>query len=249
MFQAGQGVAPVSYTHLDVYKRQIWNRRKSGELYIEMLTISAVQDAHGETHQYVALFSDISVQKTHQQELEHLAHFDELTSLPNRVLLADRLRQAIAQSQRRGQQLAVAYLDLDGFKDINDRHGHETGNQFLITAANRMKQVLREGDTLARLGGDEFVAILLDLADIEASESVLNRLLTAVALPMQVGDHSLQISASLGLTFYPQAVSYTHLDVYKRQSDRPPATRTGARHAGHRTDDRRKIHHAGWSGY
>ena len=197
---------------------EIWNRRKNGELYIEMLTISAVQDAHGETHQYVALFSDISVQKTHQQELEHLAHFDELTSLPNRVLLADRLRQAIAQSQRRGQQLAVAYLDLDGFKAINDRHGHETGNQFLITAANRMKQVLREGDTLARLGGDEFVAILLDLADIEASESVLNRLLTAVALPMQVGDHSLQISASLGLTFYPQEDA-VDADQLLRQAD------------------------------
>jgi diguanylate cyclase (GGDEF)-like protein len=130
-----------------------------------------------------------------------------LTGLPNRVLLADRLHQAMVQTQRHGQRLAVIFLDLDGFKAINDRHGHEVGDQMLIAVASHMKQVLREGDTLARLGGDEFVAVLLDLADVEASVSVpmFTRLLAAAAEPVQVEDLVLQISASLGVTFYPQA--------------------------------------------
>ncbi len=197
---------------------EIWNQRKSGEVYAEMLSISAVRDSQGVPHQYVALFSDISAQKTHQQELEHLAHFDELTNLPNRVLLTDRMAQAIAQSQRRGQRLAVVFLDLDGFKSINDNHGHDIGNAFLVTVANRMKQVLREGDTLARLGGDEFVAVLLDVEDVTACVPMLNRLLAAAAQPMDVGDLSLRVSASLGLTFYPQADT-VNADQLLRQAD------------------------------
>ncbi len=197
---------------------EIWNRRKSGEVYAEMLTISAVRDALGNTRQYVALFSDITPLKEHERQLEHIAHYDALTSLPNRVLLADRLHQAMSQSQRRGQRLAVAYLDLDGFKAVNDHHGHEAGDQLLMTVASRMKQTLREGDTLARLGGDEFVAVLLDLANIEVSIPMLVRLLTAAAEPVQVGDLVLQVSASLGVTFYPQAEELD-ADQLLRQSD------------------------------
>ncbi|MFZ4535560.1 EAL domain-containing protein [Propionivibrio sp.] len=183
---------------------EIWNRRKSGEVYVEMQTVSAVFDAQGNIRQYVALFSDITSLKEHERQLEHLAHYDVLTKLPNRVLLADRMHQAMAQAQRRKLPLAVAYLDLDGFKAVNDCHGHEIGDQLLMTVANRMKQVLRVGDTLARLGGDEFVAVLLDLADIEASVPMLNRLLAAAAQPVHIGDRVLQVSASLGVTFYPQ---------------------------------------------
>jgi diguanylate cyclase (GGDEF)-like protein/PAS domain S-box-containing protein len=184
---------------------EIWNRRKDGEVFAEMLTISSVKDAEGVVQQYVALFSDITAIKVHQSQLEHIAHFDALTNLPNRVLLADRLQQAMSQAQRRGEQLAVAYLDLDGFKAINDCHGHETGDQVLITLAKRMKETLREGDTLARIGGDEFVAVLIDLEDTSASVPLLNRMLAAAALPVQVGGLMLQVSASLGVTFYPQA--------------------------------------------
>ena len=184
---------------------EIWNRRKNGEVYAELLTVSAVRDGKGETQHYVALFSDISVIKTHQSRLEHIAHFDALTNLPNRVLLADRLQQAMAQAQRRGQQLAVAYLDLDGFKAINDHHGHDAGDQVLIAMARRMQQELREGDTLARLGGDEFVAVLIDLDDMAASVPMLTRLLSAAAHPVQWNDLSLKVSASIGVTFYPQA--------------------------------------------
>jgi PAS domain S-box-containing protein len=145
---------------------ELWNRRKSGEVLAELITISAVRDAQGITQQYVGMFSDITAMKTQQHQLERFAHFDALTELPNRVLLADRLQQAMSQALRRSQQLAVVYLDLDGFKAINDHHGHQAGDAVLMAVAQRMKQVLREGDTLARIGGDEFVAVLIDLEDV-----------------------------------------------------------------------------------
>ena len=183
---------------------EIWNRRKDGAVYAQWLTISSVRNADGAVQQYVGLFSDITAIKEHQRQLEHIAHFDALTNLPNRVLLADRLQQAMAQALRRNQQVAVVYLDLDGFKAINDKYGHEVGDQVLVTLAQRMKQVLREGDSLARLGGDEFVAVLIDLEDLPASQPLLNRLLVACAQPVDLEDLSLQVSASLGVTAYPQ---------------------------------------------
>jgi len=183
---------------------EIWNRRKSGEVYAEALTISAVRDAAGATRHYVALFTDITTMKEQQRQLEHLAHFDALTDLPNRVLLADRLRQAMAQSLRRKQSIGVAYLDLDGFKAVNDQHGHEMGDKLLIALAQRMKAVLREGDTLARIGGDEFVAALVDLQHAQDFEPALERLLQAAADPVTVDDVVLQVSASIGVTIFPQ---------------------------------------------
>ena len=197
---------------------EIWNRRKSGEVYAVMQTISAVSDTSGTIGQYVALFSDITTLKEHQSQLEHIAHYDALTTLPNRVLLADRMRQAMTQTQRRNNMLAVAYLDLDGFKAVNDKHGHETGDQLLVAIAARMKQTLREGDTLARLGGDEFVAVLQDLDDVAACVPMLNRLLDAAAHPVHVAERVLQVSASLGLTFYPQAED-ADADQLLRQAD------------------------------
>jgi diguanylate cyclase (GGDEF)-like protein/PAS domain S-box-containing protein len=182
---------------------EVWNRRKNGEVYAEMLNVSAVPDDNGITRHYVALFTDITALKKHQQQLEHIAHYDALTNLPNRVLLADRLQQAMAQSQRRGKQLAVAYLDLDGFKAINDYHGHDIGDELLITVAHRMNAALRDGDTLARIGGDEFVAVLADLERPENAELVLSRLLQAAADPVTAGQAILRISASIGVTIYP----------------------------------------------
>ena len=196
----------------------IWNRRKNGEVYAEMLNITALRDAGGVIRQYVALFSDITLQKEHERELERIAHYDALTTLPNRVLLADRLNQAMLQAPRRGQRLAVAYLDLDGFKRVNDTYGHESGDQLLIALANRMKQTLREGDTIARMGGDEFVAVLLDLPDADMCLPMLDRLLASVAQPISVGEVVHQISASLGVTFYPQAED-VDADQLLRQSD------------------------------
>ncbi|MFZ4536657.1 EAL domain-containing protein [Propionivibrio sp.] len=197
---------------------EIWNRRKDGDMFAVMQTISAVRDARGRVLHYLALFSDITVLKAHERQLEHIAHYDSLTSLPNRVLLADRMQQAMVQAQRRGQRLAVAYLDLDGFKVVNDNHGHEVGDQLLIALAARMKDALREGDTLARLGGDEFIAVLLDLADLTASVPIIARLLAAAAQPVNIDDLLLQVSGSLGVTFYPQAEEID-ADQLLRQAD------------------------------
>jgi diguanylate cyclase (GGDEF)-like protein/PAS domain S-box-containing protein len=197
---------------------EIWNRRKNGEAYAAMQTVSAVRDPQGNTLQYVALFSDITPIKEHQIQLEYIAHYDSLTRLPNRVLLSDRLHQAMAQALRRKRRLAVAFLDLDGFKPINDNHGHEVGDQVLISVATNMKQALRDGDTLARLGGDEFVVVLPDLTDFEATVPMLSRLLDATARPMQIGGLKVQVSASLGVTFFPQAQE-VDADQLLRQAD------------------------------
>jgi diguanylate cyclase (GGDEF)-like protein/PAS domain S-box-containing protein len=197
---------------------EIWNRRKNGEIYPEMLTISAVYDSFGNTRQYVALFSDITAIKAHEDQLEHSAHYDALTQLPNRLLLNDRLSQGMSQVHRRGQKMAVVFLDLDGFKDINDRHGHAVGDALLVALASRMKHALREGDTYARLGGDEFVAVLLDLADDKAGLPTLERMLAVIAQPVSVGDLEIQVSASMGVTFYPQDESVA-ADQLLRQAD------------------------------
>lgn len=197
---------------------ELRNRHKNGEIYISLQTISAVFDAQGTAQHYVSLLSDITALKAHESELEHIAHYDALTGLPNRSLLADRLHQAMAQAQRRGLRVALAFLDLDGFKAINDQYGHEAGDHLLIAVASRMKHTLREGDTLARLGGDEFVAVLVDLENAEVSTPMLNRLLDAAAQPVQFGDAVLQISASLGVTFYPQANDVA-ADQLLRQAD------------------------------
>lgn len=197
---------------------ELWNRRKNGEVYAVMQNVSAVKDAQGNTLQYVALFSDITPLKEHERKLEHIAQHDALTGLPNRVLLADRLQQSMAQARRRGKWLAVAFLDLDGFKAINDNHGHKAGDHLLVVVANNMEKTLREGDTIARLGGDEFVAVLFDLPDKESSEPMLIRLLAAAAEPVQFGEITLQVSASLGVTFYPQTQD-VDADQLLRQAD------------------------------
>lgn len=175
-------------------------------------------NAHGQLIGVLGIGHDITERKDNENRLKHIAHYDVLTTLPNRVLLADRLHQAMIQTLRRGKLLAVAYLDLDGFKVINDHHGHEVGDQLLIALSSRMKQTLREGDTLARLGGDEFIAVLLDLSDVSASLPMLDRLLTAAAQPVHVGELELHVSASLGVTFYPQAEE-VDADQLLRQAD------------------------------
>lgn len=186
------------------WQGEIWNRRKNGEIFASMMTISAVQDIHGVAQNYVNLFSDITPIKEHQRQLEYIAHYDALTGLPNRVLLADRLKQAMAHNHRKGGSVAVVYLDLDGFKAVNDQHGHDMGDQLLVNIAHRLKEVLREGDTLARIGGDEFVVVMVDLENPNDYEIVLNRLLVVAAEPVMLDQQFLRVSASIGATLYPQ---------------------------------------------
>jgi len=183
---------------------EIWSRRKNGDIYPERMTISAVKSDAGLVQHYISVSTDITDIKTYQGQLEHIAHFDSLTNLPNRVLLADRLRQAMMQCQRRNLSLSVAFLDLDGFKEVNDLHGHNVGDELLVAVSQRMKDALREGDTLARIGGDEFIAVMIDLEKPEDSEPVLERLLKSAAYPMTVNDIEMQVSASIGVAFYPQ---------------------------------------------
>jgi len=204
--------------HKGIWVGENWNRRKNGEIYAQTQKISTVRDQLGKAMHYVALFSDITIEKNHEQELERIARYDSLTKLPNRALLGERLEQALVQTERRGQHLAVVFIDLDGFKAVNDTHGHEAGDHLLITLAERMKGALRDGDILARLGGDEFVAVLLDLADVDDSAPMLNRLLAAAAQPVHLGQARLQVSASLGVTFYPQ-VQELEPDQLMRQAD------------------------------
>jgi diguanylate cyclase (GGDEF)-like protein/PAS domain S-box-containing protein len=187
---------------------EVWNRRKDGSLYAELLTISAVRETTGQVRNYVSLFTDITEIKEQQQALERLAQYDQLTNLPNRGLLADRLQQAMLHCQRRNQSLAVVFLDLDGFKSVNDSYGHDAGDALLVALASRMKSALREGDTLARLGGDEFVAVLVDLENVQDCEPVIDRLLLAAAEPVRIAagdsDVQLRVTASMGITLYPQ---------------------------------------------
>ena len=217
--------APAFYTRLweslhqdGRWTGEIWNRRKSGEVFAEMLTINAVRGPDGEVLRYVALFSDISTQKQHEMRLEHIAHYDALTGLPNRVLLSERLNAALPEARRLGQPLALVFLDLDGFKAVNDSYGHDKGDKLLETLAERLQGALREGDTLARLGGDEFVAVLVGLHRKEDALPVLDRLRTSAAQTLRIDGIDLEVSASLGVTFYPQAAE-VDADQLLRQAD------------------------------
>jgi diguanylate cyclase (GGDEF)-like protein/PAS domain S-box-containing protein len=186
-----------------VWRGEIWNRRKNGEVYAELLSISAICDETGQVQRHVGVFSDITYFKDHEAELSMVANYDALTGVPNRRLLADRLRQATALAQRGGKMLAICYIDLDGFKDVNDQHGHEAGDRLLVDIARRLLEVLRAGDTLARLGGDEFVVLFNDLAEEAECFQVLDRIMQTIAAPMQLAGQQVAVSASIGVTFYP----------------------------------------------
>lgn len=182
---------------------ELWNRRKNGELYAELLSISTVRDASGAVQHYVGVFSDISQLKAHEAELDRIAHYDPLTGMPNRRLLGDRLEQAIARTARSGDSLAVCYLDLDGFKAVNDSLGHAAGDDLLVGVTHNLQHVLRVDDTLARVGGDEFVLLLSDIASPEECSTILDRVLRATSKPVNVEGHALSISASIGVSLYP----------------------------------------------
>jgi diguanylate cyclase (GGDEF)-like protein/PAS domain S-box-containing protein len=185
---------------------------------IDVRVICTVDMENGTPKKLNGVFQDISEHKAAQIALEHanqeleytnrvlenIAHYDALTNLPNRVLLADRLQQAMAHTQRSELIMAVAFLDLDGFKAVNDQYGHAVGDKLLIKLAQRMKRTLREGDTLARIGGDEFVIVLTDLHHTSECEPLLQRLLAAAAEPVNFDEYMLEVSASIGVTLYPQ---------------------------------------------
>ncbi len=185
------------------WQGELWNRRKSGDVYPELLSIVAVKDEEGQLQHYVGAFSDISMLKQHEDDLDRIAHYDMLTSVPNRRLLGDRLEQAIAHARRHQKNLAVCYLDLDGFKPINDQFGHEGGDRMLIEIAHRLESMSRGDDTVARLGGDEFVLLWNDIGNEADCIQVLERVLKEVSEPMKLATTPVSVSASIGVTLYP----------------------------------------------
>ncbi len=185
------------------WRGEVWSRRKDGSAYSVLLTVSSVCETKGVITHYVAMLSDITPLKLHQEQLEQGAHFDALTNLPNRLLLSDRLQQAMVNCQRHDQMLAVLYLDIDGFKSVNDAFGHSAGDAMLVAISHQMRGVLREGDTLARIGGDEFVIVLTDLQCVEDCAQLVNRVPQACAQPVCIGSDKKSVTASVGVALYP----------------------------------------------
>ena len=186
------------------WQGEIWNRSKDGAVIAELLSIDRILSPTGEVSHYVAVFSDISLLKSQEAELHRIAHYDPLTGVPNRRLLGDRLDQSVARVKRSGALLAVCYLDLDGFKPINDSFGHAAGDCVLVEITRRIEQVIRGDDTIARLGGDEFVVLLGDLVDRNECSVALNRICTVIAEPMTIDGQIVNVSASIGVALYPE---------------------------------------------
>jgi diguanylate cyclase (GGDEF)-like protein/PAS domain S-box-containing protein len=186
------------------WKGEIWNRSKDGAIYPELLHISSIPDDNGETQGYVAAFSDITSIKQTQQRLDYLAHHDALTDLPNRLLFDERLKQSIRQAKRHNTGLAVAFIDLDKFKNINDTLGHRAGDELLQQVSIRLKLAVRDGDTIARISGDEFVMILEDVSSPQDAETVIKKLMKRFQHPIPIKDTEVRASCSIGISLFPQ---------------------------------------------
>ncbi len=204
------------------WEGEVWNRRKNGEIFPEHLTITAVKDQDGIVTNYVATLFDITLSKAAADEIERLAFYDPLTGLPNRRLLMDRLKPALASSHRSGRKCALLFIDLDNFKTLNDTLGHDFGDLLLQQVAERLTSCVREVDTVARLGGDEFVVMLEDLSEqateaVEQTEVVGNKILTLLNQPYLLATHDYHSTPSIGAILfngYEQTV-----DVLLKQAD------------------------------
>jgi diguanylate cyclase (GGDEF)-like protein/PAS domain S-box-containing protein len=185
------------------WKGEIWNRRRDGQLYAEWLSIAAVRDDRGAVINYVATFSDITRMKVATEHLHYLAHHHPLTGLPNRLLLMGRLEHALDQSRRSRSGVAVLFIDLDGFKDVNDTFGHAAGDRILISAARRLSEQLRRGDTAAHLGGDEFVVVVERIYRPTAAATVARKLAAALSAPLEEGGREVVLGASIGISLFP----------------------------------------------
>lgn len=204
------------------WQGEVWNRHKSGEIYPEWLSISAVKNARQCVTNYVGIFSDAQTQKHILERLHYLAYYDGLTGLPNRRLFLDRLSLSISQARRNKHQLAVMFVDIDHFKQINDTLGHKFGDALLAAITERMKSCLRDGDTLARLGGDEFTVILPVISHPDAAINVAKKILDSYAAPVNVGGNILPVTASIGISIFPDdgveaddLLNYADIAMYK----------------------------------
>jgi diguanylate cyclase (GGDEF)-like protein/hemerythrin-like metal-binding protein/PAS domain S-box-containing protein len=205
----------------------IHSQHKNGRIEIEWLTLSSVKNEQGTITNYVAIFSNVSHLIEKQQSLEKMAHHDMLTGLPNRSLLNDRLKLAIAHAEHTQTMLAICYIDLDGFKGVNDQLGHVAGDELLQETARRFLKIIRSRDTIARLGGDEFVILLGDLEKNQEYTKVLDRVLNDISQPLKIKNKQVCISASIGITLFPQDNSEPELLLHHADQAMYEAKRLG----------------------
>lgn len=187
----------------DSWQGELWNRRKNGEIFPLWTNISTIRDNHGILTHFVAIFADISEHKATLKHIEFLAHHDTLTKLPNRLLLLDRLQQAVNLAEREKHRVALMFLDLDRFKQVNDSLGHQVGDDLLIAVVERLKSCVRETDTISRQGGDEFVIVLPDILDSIAATVIAEKILETLREPFVIDGHQLSTSFSIGISLYP----------------------------------------------
>jgi len=186
------------------WRGELINRKKDGSLYPSWQTISAVFDDQGTLRHYVSVFSDITQIKQSQEEVFHLAYHDTLTNLPNRLLLKERLNQAIKHAHRKQRTFTLMFVDLDNFKNINDTQGHNEGDLLLQNIATLLRHTLRDKDTIARIGGDEFILLFDDVAELQEAEKLASKVLSVLSAPIELSESSANISASIGICQFPQ---------------------------------------------
>lgn len=190
-------------TEMGCWRGEIWDRRKNGEVYPKFLTINAVENEELETTHYVGIFSDISEMKATEEQLEKLAYYDPLTGLPNRMLFKDRLSYGITMAKRNQTKIALLFMDLDHFKDVNDSMGHQLGDELLQQVANRIQKCVREADTVARMGGDEFTVILCCQDNDKAASIVAQDIIKKLHEAFMLSGHEVFIGVSIGVATYP----------------------------------------------
>ena len=208
ILQSGRHDAPFyeafweSIRDKGTWQGEIWDRHKNGEVSPKWLSVSEVRE-NGKVSRYIGLFSDISVMKQTQEQLYEMAHYDSLTGLPNRRYFLDRLKESIDRARRTRESLALMFVDLDGFKLVNDNLGHRAGDQLLVEMASRIKQRTRESDTVARMGGDEFTVILSAVVSSHALVRVARKILSRVAEPVTLDGTEVFVSSSIGIAVFP----------------------------------------------
>jgi len=191
------------------WRGELWNRRKNGEIFPAIENVSAIRDRDGKILNYVAVLSDISGIKQFEEQLFQLAHHDALTHLPNRLLFTDRVDHALSRAHRENHRLAVLFIDLDRFKNINDSLGHAVGDQLLCEVASRLTAAVRENDTVARLGGDEFVIALERIGTADGAAVFAEALVGALGEPIRIDEHELFVTPSIGISIYPDDAKST----------------------------------------
>ena len=184
------------------WRGKFWGRRKDGVGCAILCTLNVVRDAAGQIINYVVIATDITPQQEADLRIQHLAYYDALTHLPNRTLLAQRAEQALALAARRNEELALLFLDLDRFKEVNDALGHAEGDALLVAVAAQIKEIVREADTISRMGSDEFTLLLSD-TDQAGALRLANKLLVSFREPFVVAGHSLRVTLSIGIAIYP----------------------------------------------